>query len=76
MMSVAQTVKIKVKIHRKSGHEGPEGEEGYSSTLFNLCTRWEWVVGAMPWLLYHPPSQKETWYPLCGRLGGPQHQSG
>ena len=33
MMSVAQTVKIKVEIHLRSGHEGPEVEERYSSTL-------------------------------------------
>ena len=32
-MSVAQTVKIKVKIHPRLGHEGPEGDERFSSTL-------------------------------------------
>jgi len=26
-------LKVKVKIHPKSGHEGPEGENSYSSTL-------------------------------------------
>ena len=33
IMSVAKTVKIKVKIHPRSGHKSSEGEERYSSTL-------------------------------------------
>jgi hypothetical protein len=33
-------VKVKVKIHPGTGHEDPEGENRYSSTLFNLGIRW------------------------------------
>jgi len=75
MMSVAQTVKIKVKIHPRSGHAIPEGDEKYSSTLCLTST-----LDGSGWLLcpgcFTPFPQKETWYPLCGRLGGPQGWSG
>jgi hypothetical protein len=51
----------------------PEGEQKYSSTLFNFGCRLGWMVNAMPQLL-HP--QEETHYPLYRRLGGLQGRSG
>jgi hypothetical protein len=43
------TVKGKGKVHPRTGHEGPEGEERYSSTL-PLTSELDggWVVNATP----------------------------
>ena len=43
--------KVKLKVHLRTSHEGPEGEQRYSSTLF-LTLVLVWVVNATPWLLY------------------------
>jgi hypothetical protein len=65
---------IKVKVHHRTDHKGPQGEQRYSSTLpFNLSSRWRWVVNTMSWPVY---VQGKTWYPLYRRLSGPQGQSG
>jgi hypothetical protein len=45
------------------------GEWRHSSTILDLGTRWRWVVSFTPQPLYPQ-------YPLDGRLGGPQIQSG
>ena len=37
------------------------GIEGTSTLIFNLGTRWFWVVSALPWQLY---PLKETRYPV------------
>jgi len=56
-----------------TGHEGPEGEYRYGSTLFlNLAL--DGVGMTTP----HPSSfnlGKETWYPLHSRVDGSQGQS-
>jgi hypothetical protein len=46
----------------------------YRSTIFDLVTRWRWVISFRPWPLY--PREKGSRYPLDRRLGGPQIQSG
>jgi hypothetical protein len=50
------------------------GECRNSSTIFDLCTRWMWVVSFTPWPLYY--QRKIPWYPLDRSLSGPQSQSG
>jgi hypothetical protein len=47
---------------------------GIDPHILELGTRWRWVVGFMPRLLYH--QGKHPWYPFDRRLGGPQSQSG
>jgi hypothetical protein len=42
--------------------------------LFDLGSRWRWVVSFTPRPLY--PQRKSPWYPLVRRLGGPQSRSG
>jgi len=41
--------------------------------FFYPGARWEWVVSATPRPLY---PRKDTWYPVCRRLRGPQDPSG
>jgi hypothetical protein len=50
------------------------GERRYSSTILDFGTRWRWVVSFTPLPLY--TRGKSLRYPLDGRLGGPQSQSG
>jgi len=62
----------KGKGHPRTGHEGPDREQRYCSTLsltsaLDLCV---WVVKATPRPLFTPPGK--TRYPLYMRLGGPQ----
>jgi len=67
--------KRKRKVHRITGHEGPDGDWRYSSTLF-LTSALDWgggVFNATPRPLY-PPGK--TRYPLYSRLSGPQGRSG
>ena len=64
----------KDKRHPRTGHEGPKGEQRYSSTLSLTSTLdGGLVVNATPRPLY-PPGK--TRYPLYRRLGGPQGRSG
>jgi hypothetical protein len=68
------TASLKGKVQPRRGHEGPEGKQKYISTLSRTsaldggdCSR--------------PRSdrfvfRKETRYPLCRRLDGPQGRSG
>ena len=61
------------KGHPITGHEGPEGEYRYSSTL-SLTSALNGVGGQR-----HAPaalSPGKTRYPLYRRLGGPQGRSG
>ena len=45
--------KGKGKVHQRTDHEGPEGEQRYSATLSsNLGARWGWVVNVTPRPLY------------------------
>jgi hypothetical protein len=63
----------KSTVHHITGHEGPEGEQRYSSTLsLTSVLDWEWEVNATPRPLY---PGTETWYPLYRRPGGPQGRS-
>ena len=67
-------VKAKGKVHPRTGNEGPEGQQRYSSTLcLTSALDRGWVVNATPRPLY--PPGKETRYPLSRRLGGPQGRS-
>jgi hypothetical protein len=66
--------KGKGKVHARTGHEGPEEEEMYSSTL-SLTLALDGGVLTKP----RPgrfTSGKQTCYPLYRRLGGPQGWSG
>jgi hypothetical protein len=49
------------------------GSGGIAPRIFDLGTRWRWVVSFTPWPLY--PQGKSPWYPLDRRLGGPQRRS-
>jgi hypothetical protein len=65
--------KGKGKVHPTTGHEDPEGEKSYSSTL-SLTSALD-VVGGQR---HNPASlpRGKTRYPLYKRLGGPQSRSG
>ena len=66
-------VKGKGKVHPRTGHEGPEREYRYSSTL-SLTSALDRVGGQR-----HAPTALlpgKTRYPLFRRLGGPQSLSG
>ena len=64
----------KGKAHTVTGHEGPEGEQMYSSTLPSTSALDGGVGGQR-----HAPAALpagKTRYPLYRRLGGPQGRSG
>jgi hypothetical protein len=61
---------VKVKVKR---HEGVLGSGGRAPRILNLGTRRRWVVSFTPRSLYL--QGKSPWYPVHGRLGGPQTQS-
>ena len=60
------------KVHPWTGHEGPEGEQRYSP--LSLTAALDWGRWSTPRPGRFPPGK--TRYPLYGRLGGPQGQSG
>jgi hypothetical protein len=47
---------------------------GIAPRVLDFGTRWKCVVSFTPGLFY--PQGKIPWYPLVGRLGGPQSRSG
>ena len=58
------------KVYSRIGHEGPEEEQRYMSTL-SLTS----ALDGGGWLTRRPgcfSPRKDTWYPLYRRLGGPQ----
>jgi hypothetical protein len=62
------------KVHPRRGHEGPEEEQKYSSTL-SLTS----ALDGGGWLTPRPgrfTPEKETRYLLYRRLGGPQGRCG
>jgi hypothetical protein len=64
--------KVNGNVHPRTGHEGPEGEEMYSSTL-SLTSALDGAGGQR-----HAPavfSPGKTRYPLYSKLGGPQGRS-
>ena len=64
--------KAKGKIHPRTGHEGPKGEQMYNSTI--PSTSAPDVMGGQR---HAPPlTPAKTWYPLYRRLGWPQGRSG
>ena len=66
--------KGKSKVHPRTGHEGPEGEYRYSSTLSLTL-----ALNQGGWSTPRPGRFTpgiETRYPLYRRLGGPQGRSG
>jgi hypothetical protein len=65
--------KSKDKGHHRTGHDGPEVEYRYSSTL-SLTSVVDGVGGQRHASAALPPGK--TWYPLYRRLGGPQGLSG
>ena len=65
---------IKCTVRPRTGHEGPEGEYSYTSTL-SLTS----ALDAGAWLTPrhgHFTPGKETRYPLYRRMDGPEEQSG
>jgi len=64
--------KVKSKVHPRTTHEGPEGEQMYSSTLPSTSALN--VGGGQRNASFASPPGK-TWYPLYSRLGGPQGRS-
>jgi hypothetical protein len=67
-------VKVKGKVHPRTDHVGPEGEQRYSTTL-SLPS----ALDGGGWSTLRPgrfTPGKETRYPLYRRLGGPQGRSG
>lgn len=72
--SVSQHSIIKGKVHSQTSHEGPDGEQRYSSTLSITSA----LYGGR-WSTPHPAHftpQKKTQYPLDRSLDGPQGRSG
>jgi len=65
--------KGKGKIHPRTGHEGPEGEQVYSSTLPSTLAL-KGVGGQSQDPAALPPVKNR--YPLYRRLGGLQGRSG
>jgi hypothetical protein len=66
-------VKVKGKVHTRTGHKGPEGEWRYSSTV-SLTS----ALDGSGWSMPRPScftTRKETQYPFYRKLGGPQGQS-
>jgi hypothetical protein len=64
----------KGKVHLTTGHECPERKYRYSSTLSLIS-----ALGVDGWSPPRPDrftAGKETRYPLCRRLSGPQKRSG
>ena len=68
--------KCKGKVHPITGHEDPEGEQMYSSTLPSTSALdGGWVVNATPRQLYHPGKdpvpivQEAGWAPGQGWTG-------
>ena len=64
---------LKVTVHSRTGHKGPEGSSGLA-LLFLKPRLYREVVGQRHALAILPP--EKTRYPLYRRLGGPQGQSG
>jgi hypothetical protein len=67
-------VKVRGKVRRRTGHEGPETEQRYSSTL-SLSSALDGGESLTPRFDRFTPG-KDTRYPLYGRLGGPQGPCG
>ena len=65
--------KSKDTAHPRTGHEGPEGKQRYSSTL-SLTSAIDEVDGQCHVPAALPPGKIR--YPLYRRLGGPQGRSG
>jgi hypothetical protein len=68
-----EIVKGKGKVHPRTGHEDPEGEERYSSSL-SLTSALVGVGGQRHALAALPPGNIR--HPSYRRLGGPQNRSG
>jgi len=69
----SSTEQVKGKVHPRTGHRGPEGEQRYS---FNLSLTSALDGGG--WSTPRPNrfTSEKTRYPLYRRLGGPQDRSG
>jgi hypothetical protein len=63
----------KGKGHPRTGHKGPEGEQRYISTL-SLTSALDGCGWSTPRPSCFTPGK--TWYPLYGRLSGPQGRPG
>ena len=66
---LCMAIKGKGRVHPTIGHEGPEGEERYSSTL-SLTSALDGVGGQSHAPATLPP--EKTRYPLYRRPGGPR----
>ena len=67
--TIMKCIKGKGKVRSKADHEGPEGEQRYSSTL-SLTSALDGVGGQLHATAAFPPPRK-TRYTLYRRLGGP-----
>jgi len=63
-MHTYKKVKVKGKVHSRTGHDGPEGEYMYSSTLTSTSALDGWVVNATPQPIY--PRERTATH----RIGG------
>jgi len=69
-----RNIKEKVKLHPRTGHEGPQGEQRYSSTRPSTL-----VLDGGGWSEPRPgrfTPREKTRYPLYRRLSGAQGRSG
>jgi hypothetical protein len=64
---------VTVKVTLLHANASTNGRWWYGSIPSLTSALWGWVVNATPGPLY---SGKESRYPLCWRLGGPQDQHG
>jgi hypothetical protein len=65
---------IKWKVQPRTDHGGPKGESRYNSTLSSTL-----VLDVGGWSMLHPGGltpRRDTWYPSCRKLNGPQGWSG
>ena len=74
MVLVTVKTSLSGRFHPFTGHEGPQGEYRYSSTLFQTSALEGGEGSALRPGSTLPPGK--TWYPLYRRLGGPQGRSG
>jgi hypothetical protein len=65
----------KGKVHPRTGHEGPDGEQMYSST-FPSTSALGWGGWSTPRPCRFTPGKTRYLLVLCRRLGGPACRSG
>jgi hypothetical protein len=74
-LCILKHLKVKEKIHPRTGHEGPEGECRYSSTLSLTSALDEGGCSTPRSSCFTPVKTRSPSY-MYRRLGGPQGRSG